>query len=124
MSSRSSSPATPDEAQPPVPYRIGRLARDAGVTSRVVRQYHASGLVPEPPRDPAGHRVYRPADLDLLLEIGRLRALGVPLDQVAGHLAGMPAHQALDLPTPRVHAAQPVPVAADDKGDGGRLTDG
>ncbi len=65
------------------PLRIGELARRAGVTSRAIRQYHQHGLLPEPRRDTSGYRTYTPADLELLLQIGRLRADGLPLDEIA-----------------------------------------
>jgi DNA-binding transcriptional MerR regulator len=61
---------------------IGELARCAGVTSRAVRHYHATGLLPEPPRDASGYRRYGSGDLTRLLQICRLRALGMPLDQI------------------------------------------
>ncbi|MDX6230707.1 MAG: hypothetical protein QOI76_4097 [Frankiales bacterium] len=66
--------------------RIGELARRAGVTSRAVRNYHAAGLLPEPARDGSGHRSYGQADLDVLLQIGRLRAEGRTLDEIGAAL--------------------------------------
>lgn len=63
--------------------RIGELARSAGVTSRAVRHYHATGLLREPPRDAAGYRRYGPADLVRLVHICQLRALGMPIEQIA-----------------------------------------
>src|SRR4051794_40225902 len=61
---------------------IGELARCAGVTSRAVRHYHATGLLPEPARDSSGYRRYGPGDLARLVHICRLRALGMPTEQI------------------------------------------
>src|SRR3954447_19225761 len=68
--------------RPDTQLSIGELARCAGVTSRAVRHYHATGLLPEPARDASGYRRYGPGDLARLLHICRLRALGVPSDQI------------------------------------------
>jgi DNA-binding transcriptional MerR regulator len=73
------------------PLRIGELARRAGVTSRAVRQYHAAGLLPEVPRDASGYRSYGPDDLGLVLRIGRLKAEGRTVDEIARILAAEPA---------------------------------
>jgi DNA-binding transcriptional MerR regulator len=70
--------------------RIGELARCAGVTSRAIRHYHATGLLPEPPRDASGYRRYRPSDLVRLVHICRLRALGMPIDQIGKALEETP----------------------------------
>ncbi|BEP11825.1 hypothetical protein acdb102_01360 [Acidothermaceae bacterium B102] len=70
--------------------RIGELARCAGVTSRAIRHYHATGLLPEPPRDASGYRRYGPTDLVRLVHICRLRALGMPIDQIAKVLEETP----------------------------------
>jgi DNA-binding transcriptional MerR regulator len=65
---------------------IGEIARLAGVTSRAVRHYHATGLLPEPARDSSGYRRYQAADLVTLVRIARLRALGMPVPQIAGRI--------------------------------------
>jgi DNA-binding transcriptional MerR regulator len=62
--------------------RIGELAGMAGTTTRAVRHYHAIGLLAEPARDPSGYRRYGPEDLVALVRIRRLRALGMPLDEI------------------------------------------
>jgi DNA-binding transcriptional MerR regulator len=77
--------------------RIGELARCAGVTSRAIRHYHATGLLPEPPRDSFGYRSYAPGDLVRLVHICRLRAVGMPLEQIAKALDETP-DAGTDLP--------------------------
>jgi DNA-binding transcriptional MerR regulator len=67
---------------------IGEIARLVGVTTRAIRHYHAAGLVPEPERDSSGYRRYRTADLVSLVRVVRLRALGMPIPQIAARVAG------------------------------------
>lgn len=76
------------ESKPPAGrLSVGEVARLAGVTPRTVRHYHATGLLPEPPRDPSGYRRYSSRDAIALVRAVRLRALGMPLPQVAARLA-------------------------------------
>jgi DNA-binding transcriptional MerR regulator len=60
------------------------------VSPRTVRHYHAIGLLPEPQRDPSGYRRYGSQDAIALVRAVRLRALGMPLPQVAAQLAESP----------------------------------
>jgi DNA-binding transcriptional MerR regulator len=66
---------------------IGALAAWAGVTTRTVRYYHRTGVLPEPPRTAGGYRSYGLEDLARLLRVRRLVALGLPLARVAEVLA-------------------------------------
>lgn len=61
---------------------ISRLAAYAGVTVRAVRHYHATGLLPEPPRDHSGYRRYDAGALVELIRIRTLAEAGVPLARV------------------------------------------
>ncbi len=110
--------------QPHAPLRIGELARRAGVTSRTVRQYHVYGLLPEPDRDASGHRRYDVADLARLIEIGRLRASGQPIDRIVALLIDFPPSTAIVPSDPGPLDAQPAQVAAEDTVDGWSTTDG
>jgi DNA-binding transcriptional MerR regulator len=76
---------------------VGEVARLAGVSPRTVRHYHATGLLPEPPRDAAGYRRYGSRDAIALVRAVRLRALGMPLPQVAARLAESPEGDAASL---------------------------
>jgi DNA-binding transcriptional MerR regulator len=69
---------------------VGEVARLAGVSTRTVRHYHAVGLLPEPHRDSLDYRRYSSRDLITLVRAVRLRALGMPLPQVAARLADSP----------------------------------
>ncbi len=62
--------------------RRGELATQAGCHAETVRFYEKSGLLPPPPRSPAGHRIYGGTHLRRLRFIIRCRALGFSLDQV------------------------------------------
>ncbi len=54
----------------------------AGTTVNTVRHYHRSGLLEEPERMSNGYKQYRARHLVRLLQIRRLRDLGVPLAQI------------------------------------------
>ena len=60
-----------------------RVAEVAGLTPRAVRYYHSIGVLPEPPRDGSGYRRYGGKEVVELVRIARLRALGMPLPQIA-----------------------------------------
>lgn len=66
--------------------RIGELAAMAGVSTRAVRHYHASGVLPEPLRRSNGYREYGADDLLRLLRVVRLTDLGLNLAEVRSAL--------------------------------------
>ena len=68
-----------------VPLRLSvtKVAEVVGLTPRAVRYYHSIGLVPEPPRDGSGYRRYGGKEVIELVRVARLRALGMPLPQIA-----------------------------------------
>jgi len=68
--------------------RIGELAELAGTTPRAIRYYHSIGLLKEPERDESRYRRYGPEEFVRLVRIRRLRALDMPLEQIATHLSG------------------------------------
>jgi len=68
--------------------RISELAAMAGVSTRAVRHYHASGVLPEPARRSNGYRDYGAADLLRLLRVVRLTGLGLTLAEVRSTLDG------------------------------------
>jgi DNA-binding transcriptional MerR regulator len=69
----------------------------AGTTVNTVRHYHRSGLLEEPDRMSNGYKQYGARHLVRLLQIRRLRDLGVPLAQVeaVGFAGGGSPAQAL-----------------------------
>ncbi|MEY8654528.1 MerR family transcriptional regulator [Brachybacterium paraconglomeratum] len=60
-----------------------RLAQLAGTTIKTIRHYHAIGLLEEPSRAGNGYKQYETAHLVRLLQIARLRELGMPLADIA-----------------------------------------
>lgn len=60
-----------------------RLAELAGTTVKTVRHYHAIGLLTEPERADNGYKEYGTAHLVRLLQIRRLRDLGMGLAEIA-----------------------------------------
>ena len=60
-----------------------RLAQLAGTTVKTIRHYHAIGLQEEPARAGNGYKQYGTAHLVRLLQIARLRELGMPLADIA-----------------------------------------
>ncbi|MGB4405550.1 MAG: MerR family transcriptional regulator [Sphaerochaeta sp.] len=64
-------------------YRIGELARKAGVTARTVRYYEALGLLKTQDRQDGGQRYYSDEDLVYLNRILQLKRYGLCLDEIA-----------------------------------------
>ncbi|TCK26679.1 MerR family transcriptional regulator [Pseudonocardia endophytica] len=58
------------------------LAELAGTTVKAVRHYHQVGVLDEPEREPNGYKQYRTSHLVRLLQVTRLRALGIPLKEI------------------------------------------
>jgi DNA-binding transcriptional MerR regulator len=65
-----------------MPWSTREVADLAGTTVNTVRHYHRAGLLDEPTRMSNGYKQYQVAHLVRLLQIRRLRDLGVPLDQI------------------------------------------
>lgn len=62
--------------------RIGELAAASGTTTKTLRFYEESGLLPPAPRTTGGYRDYDDATVDRLDFIRRGRAAGLTLAQV------------------------------------------
>jgi DNA-binding transcriptional MerR regulator len=62
--------------------QIGEVAQRAGVSPRTVRYYEELGLLQQAPRTAAGTRLYGEGDVVRLRFIGRLKALGLSLDEI------------------------------------------
>lgn len=65
-----------------MPWSTRELAELAHTTLNTVRHYHAIGLLDEPGRAINGYKRYEVRHLVRLVQIRRLRELGVPLDQI------------------------------------------
>ena len=62
--------------------RIGELATTAGITTKTLRFYEKTGLLPPPERAANGYRDYGPTVLSRLDFIRRGRAAGLTLAQI------------------------------------------
>ena len=62
--------------------RIGELAAAAGTTTKTLRFYEDSGLLPQSERSANGYRAYGPEALSLLDFIRRGRVAGLSLAQI------------------------------------------
>ncbi|MFB8128704.1 heavy metal-responsive transcriptional regulator [Streptomyces mirabilis] len=62
--------------------KIGEVAELTGASTKTIRFYEQSGLVPPPARTPSGHRVYGPETADRLRFIRRCQAAGMTLQEV------------------------------------------
>ncbi|MER5453785.1 MerR family transcriptional regulator [Micromonospora sp. NPDC002389] len=67
-------------------YRVGEVARLAGVTVRTLHHYDEIGLLSPSGRSGAGYRSYSEADLERLQVIRYYRELGFPLEEIAAIL--------------------------------------
>lgn len=67
-------------------WKVGALAKAAGLTVRALHYYDHIGLLMPSQRTPAGHRLYDAGDVARLYRISLLRRLGFPLDQIASVL--------------------------------------
>ncbi len=63
-------------------YRIGELARLAGVPVDTIRYYERTGLIPPPPRTAAGYRRYSSEVLARLQMVRRAKTLGFSLSEI------------------------------------------
>lgn len=66
-----------------MPWSTRQLAQIAGTTVNTVRHYHHVGALPQPERRPNGYKQYSVEHLVRLIQITRLRELGIPLSRIA-----------------------------------------
>jgi DNA-binding transcriptional MerR regulator len=81
--------------------RISELADRIGVAPSTVRYYERIGLIPDPPRTPAGYRAYDDGDATRLLFVIRARRIGLTLEQIAEVLPVLPRPRAATGRSPR-----------------------
>jgi DNA-binding transcriptional MerR regulator len=81
------------------PWRIGALAKAAGVSADTLRHYERKGVLPAPRRTPNGYREYAPEALDRVRLIRRALTIGFTLDELS---AVLKARDRGDAPCRRV----------------------
>ena len=69
--------------------RVGEAAARAGVNIETLRYYERRGLLPEPDREPSGHRRYDEESIRFLRAIKEAQALGFTLSEIADVLKAM-----------------------------------
>lgn len=72
-------------------FKIGELARMAGVSVRTLHHYDDLGLLRPALTTESGHRLYAPAQLADLRRILALKALGLTLDEIGRVPDGLPS---------------------------------
>ncbi len=66
--------------------KIGQAAAGAGVSIDTIRFYERLGVLPDPPRTPAGYRAYGGSAVERIRLATRLQGLGLTLDEIASAL--------------------------------------
>ena len=69
-------------------WKIGELARIAGVTVRALHHYDSVGLLVPSERTQGGHRLYSAADVERLYRLLALKEVGLPLEEIGPLLDG------------------------------------
>lgn len=81
-------------------YTIGEVSRLTGVPPHVLRYWEDQGKLLKPSRRRSRHRIYRPADIQLIFEIKRLRDEDkLSLTAMRRQLNPQPQHQRQTSPT-------------------------
>jgi DNA-binding transcriptional MerR regulator len=92
----------PDQSDPNTPWRIGQLAKAAGVSADTLRHYERKGLLGTPGRLPNGYRCYAPETLQRVILVRRALSIGFGLDELSEVLqvrdqGGAPCRRVRDL---------------------------
>jgi len=66
---------------------IGEAAKASGVSSKMIRYYESTGLIPTAGRTGSGYRVYSDTEVQMLRFIRRSRDLGFPVEKIEELLA-------------------------------------
>jgi DNA-binding transcriptional MerR regulator len=69
--------------------KVGEAAARAGVNIETLRYYERRGLLPEPDREPSGHRRYDEESVRFLRAIKEAQALGFTLSEISDVLKAM-----------------------------------
>jgi DNA-binding transcriptional MerR regulator len=89
-------------------YSIGEVSRITGVKTHVLRYWESQGKLLKPNRRGSRHRLYRPADIQLIFEIKRLR------EEEKLSLAAMRRQMHYKPEQPRLLLPRPLPAVTVD----------
>jgi DNA-binding transcriptional MerR regulator len=62
--------------------RIGELARITGISPKTIRYWEEIGVIPHPPRNASGYRIYTPQYVELLSFVLKAKSLGFSLGEI------------------------------------------
>ncbi|HIQ30885.1 MAG TPA: heavy metal-responsive transcriptional regulator [Aquifex aeolicus] len=62
--------------------RIGELARKLGINPKTLRYWEEIGILPPPPRDSSGYRVYSEEHLRVCIFVKKAKSLGFRLEEI------------------------------------------
>jgi DNA-binding transcriptional MerR regulator len=86
--------------------KIGQAAAESGVSIDTIRFYEQRGVLPTPPRTPAGYRQYDGSVIARIQLARRLQGLGLTLDEIAAALQeGDAGHASCETQRWRLEAA-------------------
>jgi MerR family transcriptional regulator, mercuric resistance operon regulatory protein len=74
-------------------FTIGRLSRLTDVNIETIRYYEKIGIMPHPPRNSSGHRIYSTSHLERLTFVRRSRELGFSQQEVRKLLTLVDEHK-------------------------------
>ncbi len=61
---------------------IGSLAKESGVSTKLIRHYESIGLIPKASRSASGYREYTESDIHILRFVKRGRKLGFAMKEI------------------------------------------
>ncbi|HID66632.1 MAG TPA: heavy metal-responsive transcriptional regulator [Aquificaceae bacterium] len=62
--------------------RIGELAKKVGINPKTLRYWEEIGVLPPPPRDSSGYRVYSEEYIHMCIFIKKAKTLGLKLEEI------------------------------------------
>lgn len=62
--------------------KIGQLSKVVGLSTHTIRYYEKLGLLPQPQKDPSGHRFYDVKDIELINWVTCLKKSGMSLERI------------------------------------------
>ena len=101
----------PDNSKDQRPWRIGELAKAAGVSPDTLRHYERKGVLRKPSRSANGYRGYSPDALDRVQLVRRALSVGFTLDELSEVLkvrdhGGAPCRRVRDLATEKLSSVE------------------
>lgn len=61
---------------------IGEVSEISGVSAKLIRHYESIGIIPKVSRTDSGYRIYKEADVHILIFIKKARSLGFSMKEI------------------------------------------